>query len=337
MTARGNLPPAFRAPVILLLVALLLLFLAAPGGAHAPVVPGEDSHVVTVTDPLKSWAFYGMLHGTGEPDMYRFTMHSGDRLVVSLQVVDALGPVPVLVITGPGLPSQGIPPEGVEIPPGSSAVVIRGVRPAEPSYEPFAPGAAYPVAELDTVVTADGEYRVAVVGTGGEIPYVLAIGYLEEFSAAEWVMVPVTVLQSRIVQGQPLPILLSPFFAMLILGALLFLYRDHYRRLHSPAGIAAAVAGIMTLGSAVGILVQMSWALAATGPEATALVTCIFIVLAAIPGILCMRIALSSSVSWTTRERVTLVVAGILALVVWSGFLVGPILAVLAAVLPGEG
>ena len=291
---------------------------------------------MTVTDPLKSWAFYGMLHGTGEPDMYRFTMHSGDRLVVSLQVVDALGPVPVLVITGPGLPSQGIPPEGVEIPPGSSAVVIRGVRPPTPSYEPFAPGAAYPVAELDSVVTADGEYRVAVVGTGGEVPYVLAIGYLEEFSAAEWVMVPVTVLQSRIVQGQPLPILLSPFFAMLILGALLFLYRDHYPRLRSPAGIAAAVAGILMLGSAAGTLVQMSWALAATGPEATALVTGILIVLAAIPGILCLRIALSSSPSWTGRERLTLVAAGLLALVVWSGFLAGPVVAVLAAVLPGE-
>jgi hypothetical protein len=334
--ARVNLPPAFRAPILLILVALLLLFLAAPGGAHAPVVPGEDSPVVTVTDPLKSWAFYGMLHGTGEPDLYRFTMHSGDRLVVSLQVVDALGPVPVIVITGPGLPPQGTPPPGVEIPAGSSAIVISGVRPPTPSYEPFAPGAAYPVADLDTVVTADGEYRVAVVGTGGETPYVLAIGYLEEFTPAEWVLVPVTVLHSRIVQGQPLPILLSPFFAMLILGALLFLYRDQYPRLRTPAGIAAALAGTLMLGSAFGILVQMSWALAATGPEATAFVTCIFIVLAAIPGILCMRIALSPSVSWTRRERVTLVAAGILALVVWSGFIVGPVLAVVAAVLPGE-
>ena len=256
--------------------------------------------------------------------------------LVSLQVADPAGPVPVLVITGPGLPHQGIPPEGVEIPAGSSAVVIRGVRPPMPSYEPFAPGAAYPVAELDSVVTVDGEYRVAVVGTGGEVPYVLAIGYLEEFSAAEWVMVPVTVLHSRIVQGQALPILFSPFFAMLILGALLFLYRDHYPRLRSPAGIAAAVAGILMLGSAAGTLVQMFWALAATGPEATALVTGILIVLAAIPGILCLRIALSSSPSWTGRERLTLVAAGLLALVVWSGFLAGPVVAVLAAVLPGE-
>jgi hypothetical protein len=192
--ATGTLPPAFRASVLFLLAVLLLVFLAAPGGAHSPVVPGEDSPVVTVTDPLKSWAFYGTLHGTGEPDLFRFTIQGGDRLVVSLQVADPAGPVPVLVITGPGLPPQGTPPEGVEIPAGSSAVVIRGVRPAEPSYEPFGPGAAYPVAELDTVVTADGEYRVAVVGTGGEVPYVLAIGYLEEFSAAEWVMVPVTVL-----------------------------------------------------------------------------------------------------------------------------------------------
>jgi hypothetical protein len=192
------------------------------------------------------------------------------------------------------------------------------------------------VASLDTTVTADGEYRVAVVGPGEETSYGLAIGYLEEFSPAEWVMVPVTVLQSRIVQGQALPILLSPFFAMILLGALLFLNRDHYRRFRSPAGIAAAAAGVVMLGSAAGTLVQMSWALAATGPEATAVITFVLIILAAIPGFLCLRIALAPSPSWRTGERLTLVAVGLLALVVWSGFLVGPILAVLAAVLPGE-
>jgi predicted Abi (CAAX) family protease len=121
---------------------------------------------------------------------------------------------------------------------------------------------------------------------------------------------------------------------MLILGALLFLYRDHYQRLLSTAGIAAAAAAILMLGSAAGILVQMSWALAFTGPEAAAVVTCIFIILAAIPGILCLRVALSPSPSWTGRDRVTLIAAGILALVVWSGFIIGPVLAVVAAVLP---
>jgi len=330
---RGIRFPSRRAPATLILAVVLLFLIAVPAGAHAPVVPGDDSHPVTVSDPLKSWAFYGSLHGPGEPDLFRFTMREGDRLVVSLQVPDAAGPVPVLVITGPGLPPDGILPPGTEVPPGSSAVVIPGVRPPKPSYEPFAPGAAYPVASLDTLVTADGEYAVAVVGTGEEVPYVLAIGYLEEFSPAEWVMVPITVLQARIIQGQALPILLSPFFAMLLLGAVLFLNRDHYPRLRSAAGIAAAGAGILMLGSAAGILVQMSWALSATGPEATAIVTGILILLAAIPGILCLRIALSTSPSWTVREQVTLVAAGILALVVWSGFLAGPVLAVLAAIL----
>jgi hypothetical protein len=334
----GIRPSSGRAPATLLLASLFLISLAIPSGAHVPVVPGdgEGSTIVTVPDPLKSWAFYGTLHGAGETDLFRFTMRQGDRLVVSLQVPEATGPVPVLVIMGPGLSTSGTLPSGVEVPPGSPAVVIAGVRPPRPFYEPFSPAAAYRVASLDTTVTVGGEYRVAVAGPGGETPYGLAIGYLEEFSPAEWVMVPVTVLQARIMQGQALPILLSPFIAMLILGAFLFLNRDWHPRLRSPAGIAAAAAGVVMLGSAAGTLVQMCWALAATGPEAMAAITSVLIILAAIPGYLCLRIALAPSPSWRTGERLTLVAAGLFALVVWSGFLVGPILAVLAAVLPGE-
>jgi len=319
---------------ILLASALLL---SLPAGAHVPVVPG-DAHTgaaITVPDPLKSWAFYATLHPTGEPDLYRFEMRRGDRLVVSLQVPDPVGPVPVLVIMGPGISPSGIPPHGVEVPPGSSAVVLQGIRPPRPSYEPFAPAASYPVAALDIVVNADGEYRVAVMGTGEGTRYGLAIGYREEFSPVEWVMVPLSVLQARVNGGQYPALILAPLVLVLVPGLLLLARRrGEYPRLKSVAGWCAAAAGLLALGSAAGTLVQMLVALSSTGPAPSAIVTVIFILLAGTPGILCLRVALAVSPEWGRGDRLTLLAGGILSLVFWSGLLVGSLLALAAAALP---
>jgi hypothetical protein len=320
----------------LLLVSLLLFLLSLPSGAHVPVVPGDDhgSVVITVPDPLKSWAFYATLHDVGEQDLYRFGMHQGDRLVVSLQVPDPVGPVPVLVIMGPGLSPSGTSPPGVEVPPGSAAVVLPGVRPSRPSYEPFAPGASYPVADLDTVVSADGEYRVAVVGSGEGIRYGLAIGYREEFSPAEWVLVPLSVLQARVNEGQHPALVLAPLLLVLAGGLLLLsLKRKGYPRLHSAAGWCAATAGLLMLGSAAVTLVQMGMALAATGPTAAAAVTAVFILLAALPGILCLRVALARIPASGGQDRIILLTSAILSLAFWSGLLAGPVLALAAAAL----
>ena len=319
-----------------LLIAFLLLLLSLSAGAHVPVVLGEghDPAARTVPDPLKSWAFYATLPGAGEPDLFRFEMHRGDRLGVSLQVPDARGPVPVLVVVGPGLSSSGIPPPGVEVPPGSSAVVLEGVRPPRPSYEPFAPGASYPVAALDTVVNADGEYRVAVVGTGEDTRYGLAIGYREEFSPLEWVMVPLSVLQARVNEGQHPALALAPLLLVLVSGLLLLaIRRKDDPRLHSAAGWCAATAGLLMLGSAAGTLVQMGMALAITGLAATAVVTVIFILLSALPGILCLRVALARTPGWGRRDRVILLASALLAIAAWSGLLAGPLLALAAAAL----
>ena len=81
---------------------------------------------------------------------------------------------------------------------------------------------------------------------------------------------------------------------------------------------------------------QMILSISRSPLDASVIVTLIFAILPIVMGLLAIRLAVRKPVRWTLRSRLYLVFLGCGGLAIWAGFLIGPALAITAAVLPSK-
>ena len=325
--------------VFLFLVALTLFVHVAL--AHTPLEPPFDNESLAtaygVPDPTKSWAIYAELHEGGEAQYYRLDMEQGERLrlMLFIPISEKERFKPNLVVMGPGITSQGAPPEFVEIAGGVGVTVLEGQLSAEPAYEPFTPSAYYYLADLDLDVSVAGTYHVAVYEAYQGGRYGLAIGYREEFGLDEWLMIPIDVIGVHEWEGQSIGLILAPMLAALSIGFALSIWRRRaiLREIFNVTGVSS---GLLYLGSGAMMFTQMIWALAATGPDFSAVLTIVFTLLPILLGVAILRLTIKDPKSVTKRVRAFIAILGLLGLFTWAGLLVGPALALLTSVLPAK-
>jgi len=317
-----------RIPAVILLVALLLVI---PSGAHAPRISTGD--VVVVPDAEKSYAWYGLLGKPGETDRYLISAEAGTELRISTSSPDP-GTAPPFALIGPGITTMDLPLADISIPEGYGSIVVPVLDIRQPpAYEPFTPMALYEGASISLPAPESGNYTVAVSGTEGR--YLLATGFLEQFSPAEWVLIPVSILSVRAWQGQSLLANLLPILAAVLAGAWWF-----RRRTPAPPWPWAwlpAIAGSAFIGSGILVLIQMVLAGRLTGPVPSMLLTVFFAAVPVILGLLLVRIAAASGPSPSYRERAVMLILGFFGLVFWAGLIAGPVLAMAASLMPGAG
>jgi len=317
---------------------VLILCLALPVNAHVPFSADGNydiSTALTVEKPTKSYVIYGELHKAGGVAWYQFHMIPGDRLVISLMTPGYNTPVPDMIVMSPGtaLSSEGLP-KTVSVPKGYAAEIIRGKPPQKAEYEPFTPAAVFKVESYSKENTAPGLYYLAVVSPADETRYSIATAYAEEFTPSEWVLVPLNVITTHIWEGQSIITIFTPFLAVVILGFVVISRREKRKDSHlSYSCWLATIAGLCYIGGAAITLVQMVRAIAVTGPSSSVALTLVFAIIPMALGILALRMGRSSS-NGTTKDRVFLALIAILGLVFWVGLVIGPVLAIGAAVIP---
>jgi hypothetical protein len=325
---------------LLLVLCLGLLFLIFPATAHAPLVAGENddpAHATLIPDPLKSYVVYGHIHEPGEAAWFRMEMGRGDRLVLAVNINRADAPVPDLVVTGPGITPSGTVPPTLEIPAEGSALVIRGTPPEKGEYEPFSPSVIYETASYTTAVSEPGTYYAAVLATGGETDYGFVVGYREDFTVSEWLLIPFSLVGIYLWEGQPAWAVAAPYLLVILAGLGILLWLE--KRGGTTRGIrewVASFAGLLYLGTGASTLYQMIRALSLTGFTPVCIVTLIFAIIPALLGLWLLSLG-RPGLPDTRRRRLSLAVAGVLGLVAWAGLLLGPALALLSAILPGSG
>lgn len=325
-----------RSRTFLLPLVLLLLIASGSGLAHSPVDPEDGDTLATATrvdDPAKSWAIYGHLDEGGDTWYFEMDLERGDRLYLSL-LSPSQDLVPDLIVSGKDLLSTGELPEGVDVPAGYGWVVLEGtLEPAE--YEPFTPGSYYHVVRYDDNVTADGKYFVAVHSDQGGGPFSLAVGYLESFTLVEWLSLPSSLIGVYRWEGQGWAAIMGPAVGAIVVGLGVVAWFQR-RRVGEMTVFqwTSSIAGLFILAWAAIVVYQMLRALDRSGWSAAAVVTMGFVAGSLAMGVYAYLPAFRGPVVPDQGRRVGMLVVGALALFLYTGLYVGPVLAVISALLP---
>jgi len=246
---------------IIFAIILLTTLVLAPVTAvlaHSPVFP-EGNHGLStayeIGDPAKSWAIYTWLENEGIADYYEFTISEGEKIQVSLIVPESpshSGFLPSFSLMGPGLTQNDSVPDYMEVPAGYGTIVVDGTDPGKAAYEPFTPGWFYEVATLTTNAPDDGTYYVAVFNpelhddTHNHVHeadgYAIIVGYVEEFTPLELILIPYRVHEIYVWEGQSRFIVFLPTLVVIIIGGV-NAYRRSKRGRH-PRGIFLAIQGL---------------------------------------------------------------------------------------------
>jgi hypothetical protein len=214
------------------------------------------------------------------------------------------------------------------VPAGSGAMLVQGKEPQKPSYEPFTPQPIYEAAHFSVTVPENGDYYIAVAGPGGA-KYSLAPGFREEFTAAEWLLIPWSVISIHLWEGQSPAVIVAPLVIVVTGGLVLAVrYRKKQGLMRDPVRWLILVAGLLYLGGAAMTGLQIVHTVLRTGYSPGVLLTLIFIAGPFILGIFAVRAGIRSpGPDPSLMSGVAMAVTGILGLLLWAGLLIGPLLA----------
>jgi len=319
--------------------------------AHSPVFPEENHGTSTayeIDDPAKSWAIYTWLEHEGIADYYKFTVSEEEKIQVSLIVPDSpsqSGFLPSFSLMGPGLTQHEGVPDYVEVPAGYGTIVVDGADPEKAVYEPFTPGWFYELGTLTMSAPSDGTYYVAVFNpelhgnahnhVHENNGYAIIVGYVEEFTPMELILIPYRVHGIYVWEGQNQFIIFLPILLVVIIGGVIT-YRRSKRGQHprSMSKWLAMFGGLAFLGTAAGTIYQILLAFTRTGITFEAFITLVIVIASVILGVLTLRYALRAKTNLTLWRRVGLLVIALVALFAWSGLYLGPGLLIAAAIVP---
>lgn len=273
-------------------LAAALALLAPIAAAHVPSIDPGDR---VIDDASRSWAFYDELP-PGAAHTWTFTLQRGEPLFISVSVPTGATWTPEATLTGP---TGDIPLERVD-----------GI-----GFEPATPYASREAWSLDETAPAGGEYTLTITGEGG--PYALGFGLAERFTPQEWVTIPIAAARIHRWEGQSAWWIALPYALGIAALALPGAPRAPARPL-----LPRVAAGLF-LGTALDRGIQIGRAFAAGGmPPAWGWAFTLVFLLAA------LGLAVAA---WRARSPLALALIGIVGLVTWAGFLLGPFVAFVAA------
>ena len=231
---------------LILMTLLLCCIMILPASAFAhKLIPtdGSNNDIVSaleIPDPIVSWAMYEELNNNVL--YYKLDAKKGDKLSASIVIpkLDGLEDFsPSLAFIAPSFTINLISELKVldstksfpfPIPDGYDAIVFdyNGKLPSKESYEPFGQITYWERQEVDLVVPVDGTYYLAVYDSSGDYgKLALAIGYVEDFSAIDFMTVlPYAWFESRyFVEDYVTPVIASLVAIGLILGVVFLIYK----------------------------------------------------------------------------------------------------------------
>lgn len=337
--------------LILAIAAMMLAMplLANEASAHSPLFPQGNTNLesaFSISDPSISWSIYASLGqgfgGYTQANYYKMDMGAGDRLLIQLlcPVEDyQRGFRAEMILIGPGMNHTGtLPPNVQQIPTGYGYHVFASNVPNAATFEGFSPSAFYYLYQYDGNVSLAGTYYVAIAnpqegGVGGN--YGFAPGYREEFTIPAIVTMPFSLFQIYQWEGQNFLNIILPGMVVLAIGFfyLLVIKKDKFARM-SIMNISVFVGGLWFLGTAAMTAIQFLWAVNLAGLVSEALITLGFIFGQAALGLVILWQSFRVQRPPGAWRRAGIFAMGLLGIVVWAGYIIGPLFVMMGALLP---
>ncbi len=188
------------------------------------------------------------------------------------------------------------------------------------------------MARFNITVPQDSDYYIAVVGDGGA-KYSLAPGFREEFTAAEWLMIPISVISIHLWEGQAPAAVVAPGIIVVVGGLVLaVLYGKKKGMMRDPVSWLILLSGLLYLGGAAMTGLQMVHTVLLTGYSSGVVLTLLLMAGPLILGIVAIRAGIRSpGPGHSLVSGAWMAVIGILGLLLWAGLLIGPLLALAAS------
>jgi hypothetical protein len=325
---------------ICIIITFVILLFILNTVAHVPIAGGENISLessIEIREPTKSWAIYDEIHETGEVKYYKFSLIRGQRLRLSIFVVEE-GFTPGVVLMGENITSNGVLPSGVELPSDYGFLVFEGLETDDREYEAFTPTSYYFTADVDLNVNETGLYYIAIFDESGIGKVGVAIGFVETFSITEWLMIPIDTINIHIWEGQNIVLILAPLYLTIIIGfGILFwqIKKEYYSKMNIFR-LVLMFAAFIYIGSGFIILMQMIIALLVSTANASIIVTFIFVLLPAIFGYLLIKTSIKLNNKSNLNERLKIFLLGIFGLIFWCGIIIAPILVMIISILPAK-
>ena len=231
---------------LILIIPLLFCMMILPTSASAhKLIPTDGSNIdissaLEIPDPVVSWAMYEELGNNVL--YYKFDAKKDDKLFASIVIPKLNGLEdfsPSLVFIAPSFTMNLITELKVldstktfpfSIPDGYDAIVFDydGVLPSKEFYEPFGQITYWERQEINLLIPVDATYYLAVYDSKenhGKLA--LAIGYVEDFSAIDFMTVlPYAWFESRyFVEDYVTPVISSLIAIGLISGVIFLVYK----------------------------------------------------------------------------------------------------------------
>jgi len=308
--------------------------------AHTPLGPSDEIHsfetAFDVPNPTKSWALYRELHDEGEAEFFKVHLNAGERLRLNLFIKENKEIfAPQLIIVEKDLPDPDSLPSFIDLPEGFGGRLVEPEIAETPEYEPFTPTSYFYLADVDETTPTEGDYYVIVYEPNlNEGKYGIAIGYKEEFTISEWLLIPFDVIGIHQWEGQSLILIIAPLLLTLVFGLTLLAWKSLIKlNIFTIVGIFA---GLLYVGTGFMLFLQMFMAIYGSTFNSLAILTVVFGALPIILGIVLLRKIIQFKGQLKTTDRIILAVLGFAGLFVWSGLLLGPVLVIVASVLPNK-
>jgi hypothetical protein len=318
-------------------VGLLLLLAMPSAAAHAVAQPGAGGSLADAIflgeAPV---AFYDSLPAHGGIRYYSLDAPVAGPLLVRLVRPD--GPAPAfdlraVAVMGPGVADRGLLMSFVEVPPDAGVTVVQENATSDVVFEPVLAIATRITLEAVVVLPSPGRYHLAVYATDTGGAFGLRLGGEAPFSLRGLVQVPTSALDLHAWAGQSPWVAGAPAYLAFASVGLLVARRSWRARLRSPLRWFALGAAALIFASAVTFVVQATWHRAFG--------------LAVLPtvGLALAGLALSATAAAVAFRpagpvarplRLVLAAAGFSSFLLWLGFVWGPLLAIVAALVQDE-
>jgi len=323
---------------IVVIVLVIIVIIIPSIYSHVPKTSKNNydlENAKHVHDPTKSWVIYSELKNEEKAHYYEVKLEEDERLKCSILIPEDNNFTPDIIIMGPHFDNSSDIPDHIEVPSNYGYILIKGKK-VDREYEPFTPASYYYPAEYDDKVNKSSTYYVVVTSNNTHGKYGLAIGYEERYGMIEWIKVPIDVINIHIWEGQSILLIFSPLIITSILGVIYFLWavKNSGSTPNYLGGWFTSIAGLAYIGTGGMMLLQMILASMKADPGPGIVVTILFTIIPLSLGIFTLSLGLKMKPPIDLKEKAKLGVVSILALVIWAGLIIGPVIALIGAVLP---